>query len=100
MGSPIDSTGELPDGEKFEGPGGLKRVLLRDREKFVRTVTEQMLRFALGRNLEYYDQPTIREITQAVLEGGYRPSVLINRIVTCYPFQHQAADYRPQESGS
>ena len=99
-GQPIDSTGELPDGEKFEGPGGLKRVLLRDREQFVRTVTEQMLRFALGRNLEYYDQPTIREITQAVLEGGYRPSVLINRIVTSYPFQYQAADYRPQESGS
>ena len=47
-----------------------------------------MLAFALGRPLAYYDEPVIREITQAVIESDYRPSVLIERIALSYPFQY------------
>ena len=87
-GRPIDATGELPGGETFDGPAGLKQILLRDRQKFARTVTEAMLRFALGRELEYYDQPTIGEITGRVIAADYRAQTLVREIVSSYPFQY------------
>ena len=90
-GQPIDTTGELPGGERFDGPNELKQILLRDRDKFARTVTEAMLRFALGRELEYYDQPTIGEITERVIADDYRAQTLIREIVSSYPFRYQAA---------
>ncbi len=80
----------MPGGEKFDGPAGLKQILLRDREKFARTLTEAMLRFALGRELEYYDQPTIGEITERVIADDYRARTLIREIVGSYPFRYQA----------
>ena len=49
-----------------------------------------MLAFALGRPLAYYDEPVIREITEAVIESDYRPSVLIEQIALSYPFQYQS----------
>ena len=85
---PLDTVGELPDGEHFNGPAELKDILLSRKETFARTVTERMLAFALGRPLAYYDEPVIREITQAVIESDYRPSVLIERIALSYPFQY------------
>ena len=87
-GRPLDTVGELPDGEHFNGPAELKDILLSRKETFARTVTERMLAFALGRPLAYYDEPVIREITQAVIESDYRPSVLIERIALSYPFQY------------
>ena len=88
-GRPLDTVGELPDGEHFNGPAELKDILLSRKETFVRTVTERMLAFALGRPLAYYDEPVIREITQAVIESDYRPSVLIEQIALSYPFQYR-----------
>ena len=87
-GRPLDTVGELPDGKHFNGPAELKDILLSRKETFARTVTERMLAFALGRPLAYYDEPVIREITQAVIESDYRPSVLIERIALSYPFQY------------
>jgi hypothetical protein len=86
---PVDCRGVLPDGEKFEGPAELKKVLLQDKHKddFVRNLTEKMLAYALGRGLEYYDVPTVREISQTVARNDYRSSVLIAEIVKSYPFQ-------------
>lgn len=89
-GRPLDTVGELPDGEHFNGPAELKDILLSRKETFARTVTERMLAFALGRPLAYYDEPVIREITRAVIESDYRPSVLIERIALSYPFQYQS----------
>ena len=87
-GRPLDTVGELPDGEHFNGPAELKDILLSRKETFARTVTERMLAFALGRPLAYYDEPVIREITEAVIESDYRPSVLIEQIALSYPFQY------------
>ncbi len=85
---PLDTVGELPNGEHFNGPAELKDILLRRKETFARTVTERMLAFALGRPLAYYDEPTIRAVTEAVIESDYRPSVLIEQIALSYPFQY------------
>ena len=85
---PLDTVGELPNGEHFNGPAELKDILLRRKETFARTVTERMLAFALGRPLAYYDEPAIRAVTEAVIESDYRPSVLIEQIALSYPFQY------------
>ncbi len=86
-GQPIDATGTLPSGESFEGPVELKEILLARRKKFARMVSGQMLRFALGRNLEYYDEPAVAGISQAVVQSGYRAATLIQEIVSSYPFR-------------
>ena len=54
---PIDSSGVLPDGTRFDGPAGLREVLLSKRDLFVETFTERLLTYALGRGVEEYDRP-------------------------------------------
>ena len=98
-GKPIDPAGVLPNGESFDGPAGLKAALLRDRERFARTATEAMLRFALGRQLRYYDEAAIREITARVIEEDYRALALIEGIVLSEPFREQAPNDPALESG-
>jgi hypothetical protein len=84
---PIDATGVLPDGTKFEGPAGLRNVLASHPDRFVRTLTEKMMTYALGRGLEYYDMPAVRKITRDVAKNNYRASSLIFGVVNSLPFQ-------------
>jgi hypothetical protein len=86
-GSAIDASGALPNGSKFEGPAGLREVLLRQRGQFVRTVTEKLTMYALGRGVEYYDLPVIRQITRGAAPNDYRWSSIIIGIVKSTPFQ-------------
>jgi hypothetical protein len=79
--APIDATGTLPDGTPFDGPVGLRRALLSHPERFVSTVTEKLLTYALGRGLEYYDAPTIRAITRALAQQDYAFSSMILQVV-------------------
>ena len=83
----IDATGELPDGTPFDGPAGLKDALLRHPERFVTTVTEKLMTYALGRGIEYYDAPAVRGIVRGAAEGGYRLSSLVKGVVRSAPFQ-------------
>src|SRR6202008_3646031 len=55
----IYTSGSLPDGTKFQGPAGLRDLLLSRRDQFVETFAEKLLTYALGRGLEYYDQPAV-----------------------------------------
>ena len=98
-GRPIDSTGELPGGATFRGPVELKRMLARTKPgPFVRNVTERLLSFALGRKLEAFDEPTLREITSAVEDHGRGAATLIKEIVRSYPFQSQNNRSTPSNS--
>jgi hypothetical protein len=93
-GAPIDASGTLPDGTEFDGPAGLSRLLLtKYRDEFVRTATEKLLTYALGRGVEYYDAPTIRSIERAAARDNYRISALVLAIVKSVPFQMR----RPSE---
>jgi len=83
---PIDASVALPDGTKFDGPTGLRGVLLSDPDRFVRTVTEKMLTYALGRGLEHYDMPAVRKIARDAARHNYRASSLIVGIVNSRPF--------------
>ena len=85
--SPVDSSGMLPDGSRFEGPKGLRKVLLDKEEQFVHTVTEKLLTYALGRGLEYYDAPAIRKIMREAAPNDYRWSALVRGIVRSTVFQ-------------
>ena len=84
---PIDSTGGLPDGSRFEGVTGLERALLNRPEIFVRTLTEKLLTFALGRGVESFDAPAVRTIVREARSKNYRFSSLIVGIATSTPFQ-------------
>ena len=85
--TPIDASGVLPDGTKFRGPVGLRKVLLSHREKFVTTVTERLLTYALGRGVEHYDAPAVSRIMREAAPSDYRWSSIIMGIVKSVPFQ-------------
>ena len=86
-GVPIDASGVLPDGTTFQGPAELRKLLLSKREQFVSTVSERLLTYALGRGVEYYDQPALRKIMREAALSDYRWSSLIFGIVNSTPFQ-------------
>ena len=85
--SPIDTSGVLVDGTRFEGPAGLRKMLLRRPEQFVRNVTEKLLTYALGRDLDSYDDPAVQRILREAAPGDYRWSSLISGIIESTSFQ-------------
>ena len=91
-GSPIDSSGALPDGTEFEGAPGLRRILLDRRQEFVMNVTDKLLTYALGRGVEYYDAPAVRSIMREAAPNDYRWSSLITGIVKSTPFQMRRSE--------
>jgi hypothetical protein len=86
-GQAIDASGLLPDGNTFDGPDGLRGLLLERPDDFVGTITEKLMRFALGRSLEYYDMPEVRGIVRAAREDDYRWSSVILGVIKSAPFQ-------------
>ena len=76
-----------PDGVKFDGLAGLRGIMEGRREDFVSTATEKLLVYALGRGVEYYDQPAIRKIVREAAPGDYRWSSIILGITKSVPFQ-------------
>ena len=90
--TPIDASGELPDGTRFDGAAGLRAALLRKPERFVGTLTEKLMTYALGRGLEYYDAPAVRAVTRAAADDGYRFSSIIVGIVRSAPFRMRRAE--------
>ena len=89
---PMDLTGVLPDGTVFDGPAGLRAALLAHPERFVTTVTEKLLTYAVGRGVEYYDAPAVRAITRAAAGDGYRLTTLILGVVKSPPFRMRSTE--------
>jgi len=86
-GGAIDASGLLPDGTRFEGIPGLKKMLLDHQDEFISTVTEKLLMYAAGRNLQYYDVPAVREIARNAARDKYTLSSLVLGVVKSAPFQ-------------
>ncbi|HEX8201278.1 MAG TPA: DUF1592 domain-containing protein, partial [Isosphaeraceae bacterium] len=91
-GRPVDATGGLPDGSRFDGVAGLERALLRRPELFVGTLTEKLLTFALGRGVEPFDAPAVRKIVRDAHATDYRVSSLIVGIATSTPFRMRKSE--------
>ena len=90
--NPIDASGVLPDGTPFEGAAGLRAALTRRPERFVTTVTEKLMTYALGRGVEHYDMPAVRRILRDTAAGGYRLQDLVLGIVRSDPFLLRRAE--------
>jgi hypothetical protein len=88
-GAPVDASGVLPGGQTFNGPVELKKILLGRRDEFVRTMTSNMLIYALGRGLQLEDECVVRDAQKAATNGDYRFSTLVLTIVKSHPFRHR-----------
>jgi len=80
-GNPVDSAGSTVSGVDVKGLTGLRKLLLSDKEAFPRTVTEKLMAYALGRKIEYYDEPAVRKIVRDAGTQNYRWSSIILGIV-------------------
>ena len=86
-GGAIDASDSLPNGETFDGPQGLKQLLLRHPERFAGATVERLLTYALGRQLDARDQPAIRGILREAQPERYRFADLVIGITRSVPFQ-------------
>lgn len=86
---PLDTSGQLPTGEKFNGPAELKTLIVQRRPEFVRNLTEQMLQYALGRELRHTDDCSVRDVAAALAKDEHHFSALVLGIVKSYPFRHR-----------
>jgi Protein of unknown function (DUF1585) len=91
-GTPIDPSGALPDGSRFDGVAGLRKLAVGHRDDFLRTFTEKLLMYSTGRGLEYYDMPAVRQILRDAGPGGYRWSAIIVAIAKSMPFQMRRSE--------
>ena len=87
-GALVDASGALPGGTEFQGLDGLRALLVGERrEQFVQAFTEKLVGYALGRTVEYYDLPTVRQVVRESASDDYRWSSIILGIVKSTPFQ-------------
>ncbi len=86
-GRPVDASGQLTDGTKINGVVDLRQALLRYSPQFLRTFTEKLLTYGLGRGVEYQDMPTVRAILREAAATHYRFSSLVLGIVNSDAFQ-------------
>jgi len=99
-GRPVDATGELPSGAKFDGPVALRETLLARKDEFVRQLAGKLMGYALGRSLQDGDSCTVQRVVDAVAKDGYRARTLIRDIVLSLPFRNtQGGEVKPGTEG-
>lgn len=90
-GVAVDVSGRLPTGEEFHSPSEFRQALMKHQDNVVETVATKLLTYALGRGVEYFDMPAVREIVRDTGTNGGRWSALVTSIVTSVPFQMRKA---------
>jgi len=95
-GRPLEVTSTLPDGTIIDGVEGVRQLVLRDPVLFVEAMTGKLLMYALTRNIQYYDQPTIRVIARESARQNYTFASLVLGVVNSVPFQSRMAQAAPQ----
>jgi hypothetical protein len=83
----IDASGELPGGDKFDGPVGLRSILDRKTSEFTEAFSVKLLTFAIGRGIESSDQLYVDEIANKAQKGKYRFSAVVDAVVSSEPFR-------------
>jgi len=97
-GLPIDASGVLADGTPIDGPADLREAIAKTPEVFVKTFTSKMLTYALGRGLEFYDMPTVRQIVGEAEKSEFRFSTIVQEIVKSVPFRMKRAASQDDEN--
>lgn len=88
-GLPVDAKGTLPTGEEFEGPQGLKAILLARKDQFARNLVNKMLGYALGRPLAKFDSCVVDDCMKALQADDYRAGHVFTSIALSHPFRHR-----------
>ncbi len=99
VGRPVESDSVTATGQEIHGFAGLRELLLNPADKFPKTVTGKLMSYALGRRLEYYDQPSVRKIVRDAAADDYRWSALIHGVVGSPAFLMRTADPLPASAG-
>ncbi len=94
--APIDASTLLPGERAIEGPVQLRDALLASSDQFVQALTEKLMMYALGRELEYFDMPQVRGVVRAAAAEDNRFSAIVAGIVQSEAFRMQAV---PDEVG-
>jgi len=89
-GGAIDPKGKLADGSDVDGPVALRAAIMRHPDQFVRTLTEKLMTYGLGRGLEFYDMPVVRAVARDAAKKNYRFSAIVAGIVSSSPFRQKA----------
>jgi mono/diheme cytochrome c family protein len=96
-GRPIEVSSTLPDGTRVDGVEGVRRLVLSDPALFVEAMTSKLLMYALGRNIQHYDQPAIRVIARQSARQNYTFGSLVLGVVSGVPFQSRMAQGAGQQ---
>jgi hypothetical protein len=89
---PIDASGSFPNGKSFSGPAEMKALLKDSMADFTSSLAEKLLTYSLGRGVESFDRPTIRDLVQKTTADGYRLQTLVLGIVESAPFQQRRGE--------
>lgn len=88
-GIAIDASGKLPSGEEFNGPAEMKSILLKRKNEVIRHLTRKMYGFAVGRDLNKFDDCVIKGAVEKLAANNYQASLLVEHIVLSYQFRHR-----------
>lgn len=89
-GKPIDNSSSLPDGTPVVGVEGVRQLILKNPDMFVEAITTKLLMYALGRNIQYYDEPAIRTIVRNAAKSNNTFASLVLGVTNSLPFQNRA----------
>ena len=89
VGVAIDSAGKLPNGKNFSNPAELKQLLAQQEVGLARNLTERLMAYALGRQLEGYDEVVIDQLMKEIGKDQYRVRTIITEVITSYLFTHR-----------
>jgi mono/diheme cytochrome c family protein len=91
--TPIEPTGQLPDGTLINGFADLRKALVdRPDHQFVQALTENLMTYALGRSLDYHDMPAVRRIVRDAAKDEYRFKAIVLGVVSSDAFRKREAD--------
>ena len=98
VGNPVDPSGNYPGGVEFAGFSDLRDWMLERGDRFAHNVTEKLMTYALGRRVEYYDQPVIRQIVREAASENYSWSSILLGVVKSAPFKMSRAPVQLAEN--
>jgi len=97
---PVDSTGMLPDGQRFKTPGEMRSLLVSHLPQFSRTLTEKLMTYALGRGLQAFDRRAVDTIQRAAAVDGYRFQTMVREVVHSVPFRSRREESVEEARGA
>jgi len=98
VGNPVDPSGNYPGGVEFAGFADLRDWMLERGDRFAHNITEKLMTYALGRRVEYYDQPVIRQIVREAASENYSWSSILLGVVKSAPFKMSRAPVQLAEN--